>query len=456
MYTFKAFKIRFKGKLLLSSPDFSLPKTGFVALTGEVGSGKSTILKRLYKGKLKTTGKGSSFKDACCYLSSTPVYLEGDSGFDHLGRVKENIAFDQDCFMKLASKLLINNLLKKSIATYSAGEKARFFFAVTIATSRPIVLLDEPTANLDEETSNLLIEQIKELAKERLVIVASHDSALIDCSSDRLKILDKRLEVGVKILPEIDSIKMVKRHRPRRHHLKMAMQVVLFSCFALGGVGLSATHFVASEYLNPNKKNYEFSLLDGKDYYLARPDKIYASTHPYLEEFEYFYSYDNFFQGWIIDQEISFKDLKKEIPFLRSVIHAARSDEIYASKITSKLYSVLKSLYGSFELKDLFILGLECDEIVKSEAVAVYLPQAVVYNYIPKLSYGRQMNSLVYDKDGNSIVLQEGEMAVKASEFESLYGTKQSVYGEKYLVNSFFVGYPNDYVLPTEMSEKNF
>jgi ATP-binding cassette subfamily C protein CydD len=40
---------------------------------------------------------------------------------------------------------------------------------------RPIAILDEPTANLDEETTEIIISEIVHMAKERLVIVASHE-----------------------------------------------------------------------------------------------------------------------------------------------------------------------------------------------------------------------------------------------------------------------------------------
>ena len=39
----------------------------------------------------------------------------------------------------------------------------------------PIAILDEPTANLDSDTTKLIISEIVEMAKERLVIVASHE-----------------------------------------------------------------------------------------------------------------------------------------------------------------------------------------------------------------------------------------------------------------------------------------
>ena len=40
---------------------------------------------------------------------------------------------------------------------------------------RPIAILDEPTANLDADTTGIIISEIVEMAKERLVIVASHE-----------------------------------------------------------------------------------------------------------------------------------------------------------------------------------------------------------------------------------------------------------------------------------------
>jgi ATP-binding cassette subfamily C protein CydD len=57
----------------------------------------------------------------------------------------------------------------------SGGERQLVTLARMMLHPRPIAILDEPTANLDEETTEIIISEIVHMAKERLVIVASHE-----------------------------------------------------------------------------------------------------------------------------------------------------------------------------------------------------------------------------------------------------------------------------------------
>ena len=57
----------------------------------------------------------------------------------------------------------------------SGGEKQLVTLARMMLHPKPIAILDEPTANLDTGTVEIILPQIMELAKNRLVIVASHE-----------------------------------------------------------------------------------------------------------------------------------------------------------------------------------------------------------------------------------------------------------------------------------------
>ena len=68
----------------------------------------------------------------------------------------------------------------------SGGERRRIGLVRAIASGRPLLLLDEPTADLDPETAAKVIALLQDTARTRLVIAATHDPALIACAKSRM------------------------------------------------------------------------------------------------------------------------------------------------------------------------------------------------------------------------------------------------------------------------------
>lgn len=62
----------------------------------------------------------------------------------------------------------------------SGGELQRLAFARALASSRPIVLADEPTANLDVKSTRGVISILKSMRRDRSMVVATHDPEVIE------------------------------------------------------------------------------------------------------------------------------------------------------------------------------------------------------------------------------------------------------------------------------------
>ena len=77
----------------------------------------------------------------------------------------------------------------------SGGQMQRVAIARALVNNPDILLADEPTGALDSETSVQIMELLKEIAKERLIIMVTHNPELAEQYSTRIiRILDGELK----------------------------------------------------------------------------------------------------------------------------------------------------------------------------------------------------------------------------------------------------------------------
>ena len=82
----------------------------------------------------------------------------------------------------------------------SAGEQQRVAIARALANDPPIILADEPTANLDKKTSLFIRDLFKDMKKDnKTIIIASHDDHLIELANRIITFEDGKIireEIG--------------------------------------------------------------------------------------------------------------------------------------------------------------------------------------------------------------------------------------------------------------------
>ena len=72
----------------------------------------------------------------------------------------------------------LNLDINRKIFSLSGGESQRVAIAKTILKDTPIILADEPTASLDEKNRDEIMNLILKLQRNRLIIIATHDSSV--------------------------------------------------------------------------------------------------------------------------------------------------------------------------------------------------------------------------------------------------------------------------------------
>lgn len=170
------------------------PQTGLHAITGATGAGKSSLLLALVgmapvtAGRIVSAGHTvapGAFNAAVGWSGQRPVLVPGTLEDNILlGAPPGPLAPWRD----LADRIGLGALLAERGAGLvidplgaglSGGERRRIGLARALLSGRPILLLDEPTADLDAATAARVADALADAARTRLVLVATHDPALI-------------------------------------------------------------------------------------------------------------------------------------------------------------------------------------------------------------------------------------------------------------------------------------
>ena len=84
---------------------------------------------------------------------------------------------------------------KRIVSTLSGGEKRRLSFCSILLKDTPLILCDEVTSSLDYENKIIVMETLKKLSKNHIIIFVTHEEELVqEYAQDILYIKDKKLD----------------------------------------------------------------------------------------------------------------------------------------------------------------------------------------------------------------------------------------------------------------------
>ena len=189
-----------------SKVNLELDMGEFVVITGESGSGKSTLLNVL--SGLDTYEEGEMYING----EETSHYNEED--FEeyrrkYVGNIFQNfnLVNSYTVYQNVELALLLNgekkNAIKEKVndiidkvgltafaktkcSKLSGGQKQRVAIARALAKETPIIVADEPTGNLDTESAAEVIKLLSEIAKDKLVIIVTHNIEQVEHHATRL------------------------------------------------------------------------------------------------------------------------------------------------------------------------------------------------------------------------------------------------------------------------------
>lgn len=191
----------------IDNTSLDLPDKGIVTLLGPSGCGKTTLLNSI--GGLSRINKGS------IYIDGERITKRSVNKIDRIRSLKIGYIFqnfnlldDETVFDNVSLVLKINGLKDKeeikkrvnfcleSLGIYryrnryasmlSGGERQRVAIARAIVKDPEVIIADEPTGNLDSKNSIEVMNIIKSISRDRLVILVTHERELAKFYSDRI------------------------------------------------------------------------------------------------------------------------------------------------------------------------------------------------------------------------------------------------------------------------------
>ena len=172
-------------KTLIESLDLHVRRGEHVALIGDNGIGKTSVL-RLIQGLIpKTSGNivwGNNVKVS--YFDQEHAQLNPhDTAIEAVSRRFPQMT-DGEIRKALASVLFRGEDVFKPVSVLSGGERAKLCFAIMALNHGNFLILDEPTNHIDLQTKEVLEDSLKEFGGTLLLV--SHDRYLLNKVADRI------------------------------------------------------------------------------------------------------------------------------------------------------------------------------------------------------------------------------------------------------------------------------
>lgn len=193
-------------QIALNDVTLAFRNNEFVSILGPSGSGKTTLLNiiggldKYTYGNLIIDGVSTrkyKERDWNNYRSNKVGFIFQSYNLINHQTVLSNVLLSLNIAgkpkkesIKLAKKVLkdvgLENYIKKKPKELSGGQMQRVAIARALVTNPDIILCDEPTGALDSQTSIQIMELLKEISKEKLVIMVTHNVTLANKYSDRV------------------------------------------------------------------------------------------------------------------------------------------------------------------------------------------------------------------------------------------------------------------------------
>ena len=211
------YKVYKNGVTGLAGVNLKIKKGDFVFIIGHTASGKSTLIKLLYREEKPTKGSVKVGGINVAKLRNSKIYkLRRKIGivfqdYKLLPKltVYENVAYPLESYglssaeirplvLAALEQVGLSHKVRSFPYELSGGEQQRVCIARAIVNKPKLLLCDEPTGNLDPDTSKEIMDVINKINKElgKTVVMATHDKDIVNRMKKRVVVIKDGLIEG--------------------------------------------------------------------------------------------------------------------------------------------------------------------------------------------------------------------------------------------------------------------
>lgn len=190
-----------KGKDIIPNLNLTFGETGLNIIAGKSGCGKTTLLNIIgsmdmeFDGDIFIDGqslKKKSYKEIVDYRNFTSAFVfQKNSLFEFLTveenlRLCMNIQNNEASISDALEKVGLKGFEHKKVKALSGGEKQRVAIARALIKNCKIIFADEPTSALDTKNAHKIFQLFKDISKDKLVVLVTHDIKKATLYADRI------------------------------------------------------------------------------------------------------------------------------------------------------------------------------------------------------------------------------------------------------------------------------
>lgn len=207
---------------------------GLVALLGNSGCGKTTLLNsiggldnpdsgEIYIDGRKISPRRSGAKDALRnlyigYIFQNYNLIDDETVFNNVSIVLKMMGFSnaeeiERRVLFILDKLGILKYKNRPVATLSGGERQRVGIARAIVKNPKVIIADEPTGNLDRRNTIEIMNIIKSISREKLVILVTHEKEIAKFYADRIVSLADGTVISDEVNTNAEGLDFQSEHK---------------------------------------------------------------------------------------------------------------------------------------------------------------------------------------------------------------------------------------------------
>ena len=305
--------------------------------------------------------------------------------------------------IKVLKKVGLSEHMDKRPNQLSGGQMQRVAIARALVNDPDILLADEPTGALDTKTSVQIMKLLTEIARDRLVIMVTHNSELANEYSTRIvKIMDGKIVDDSNEFDDIEDGKKGKIHKSKKNYMsfKTALGLsfnnlrtkkarTILTAFA-GSIGIIGIALI-------------LSLSNGIQEYINRVEEDTLSSYPITIE----------------SSTIDTSSLVESLTSESGEVVEHEDDRVYSRNIMGDLFTTMTSQVQTNNLKE-FKEFLDSDD-------------SNISNYVNDIQYGYDVTMNLYKSDTTDGVVQVNPTTIfdalgMGSDYSSVYSNMMSSY----------------------------